>query len=75
MALKTIIKKVLNYSEIPKKLHKDIDENININKYKKGDFIEVHLDENKPFNKLYKWFYKKYPKLFDEESFFIEIDN
>lgn len=70
MALKTITKKVLSYSEIPTNIEKP---NF-IEEAENGSFIECHLDDSTLNNELDDWILKNYPELKDEESFFIEID-
>lgn len=70
MALKTITKKVLSYSEIPNNI--DVPEFI-VNA-DDGLLIECHLDDSTLNNELDDWILKNYPELKDEESFFIEID-
>lgn len=70
MALKTITKKVLNYSEIPNNI--DVPEFI-VNA-DDGLLIECHLDDSTLNDELDDWILKNYPELKDEESFFIEID-
>jgi len=70
MGLKTITKKVVSYSEIPKEL------TINhwITQVEDIERIEVHIDDEEP-DELTSWLIEKYPELKDEESFFIHMDH
>lgn len=69
MALKTITKKVLSYSEIPENIEKPFW----IEHSSAKSFVECHLDDTSDSD-LSKWIIENYPELKDEESFFIEID-
>lgn len=71
MALTTITKKVVSYSEIPTNLTKDswINE-------RDVAYLEVHLDgEETGKDDLSNWLSEKYPELIDEDSFYIHMDS
>lgn len=71
MALTTITKKVVSYSEIPTNLTKDSwinEQNV--------AYLEVHLDgEETGKDDLSNWLSEKYPELIDEDSFYIHMDS
>lgn len=70
MALKTITKKVVSYSEIPEGL---IPEDHWINEQEWNTYVECHIDDDED-DELSIWIKKTYPELVDEESFFIHLD-
>jgi len=69
MSLKTITKKVVSFSEIPKELTT----NHWINQIEDIERVEVHIDDEEP-DALTSWLIENYPELKDEESFFIHMD-
>jgi hypothetical protein len=69
MALKRLNKKVLSYSEIPKKLT----EESWLNDYPNGCLVECHIDDDEP-ESLDLWIIDNYPELKDAESFLIDMD-
>lgn len=72
MALKTITKFVVNYSEIPT----DLAENNWINGRKDVAYLEVHIDgEDSGEDALSNWLSKTYPELVEEDSFYIHMDS
>ena len=75
MAVKTLVKKVINYNDIPKEVLGDFEFNL-----MRGDFaqqcpsyLEVHFEEedNSPLD---IWFKETHPDLVKEESFLIVFD-
>ncbi len=71
MALKTIIKKVVSFCEIPE----EVTENHWINEHHNDAFVEVHIDtETHVPDKIQDWLVKNYPELIEEDSFFIHMD-
>ena len=73
MALKTITKKVVSFSEIPEELT----EKHWVNEHACGAFVECHIDEDESEEQrdgLTIWLIANYPELVEETSFFIELD-
>lgn len=70
MALKTVTKFVVPFSELPI----DLTFGHWILKYPEHSFVETHIEEEGIKDALGEWIMKKYPELIDEESFFIHID-
>ena len=68
MAIRTIKKKVISFTEIPEELR----ENHWISEYKPDCFVEVHVEgETEPLD---EWILGKYPELLQEDSFLIHMD-
>lgn len=73
MALKTITKFVVDYSEIPIELKR----NHWLNQHFDIEYFEVHInigDEGESEDPLQDWLIQTYPELVEENSFYIHMD-
>jgi len=71
MSLKTITKKVVSYTEIPK----EFTNNHWINERSDVEYVEVHIEDEGETDSLTDWLTENYPELKDEDSFFIHMDH
>lgn len=73
MALKTITKLVVDYSEIPSELT----QNHWLNEHTDVEYYEVHIEldeDGSSDDPLQDWLAATYPELVDENSFYIHMD-
>ena len=76
MPLKTLVKKVINYNDIPKEVLGDFSFNLMRGEFAQQcqTYLEVHIDDKEDNTPLDEWFRKEYPELVEGGSFLIEFN-
>ena len=76
MAIKTLVKKVINYNDIPKEVLGDFSFNLMRGEFAQQcpTYLEVHIDDKEDNTSLDEWFKETHPDLVKEKSFLICFD-